>query len=160
MSDELADHRDVARRHELAAENHDRVASFWDGQGDPERAEVQREMAKYERLGAELESRRAEPIDPDPADPDPPHSGMSAAQLVESQTRQGAKQLSRILMQLATTLERSADLAEDHARRAEKAGRSDEAAEERRAAKRAREAAQHARSQAEPWLKLSQQRDG
>ena len=122
-------------------------------------------MAEYERLGAELESRWAEltdpdPADPDPADPDPAHSGMPAAQLVDRQTQQGAKQLSRIMMQLATTLERSSVLAEEHARRNEQAGRSDEAAKERHAAKRAGEAAQHARSQAERWLKLFQERDG
>jgi hypothetical protein len=69
-------------------------------------------------------------------------------------TQQGAKQAWRLLTQLATTLERSADLAEAHAHRREQAGRIDDAAVERQVADRAREAARRARSQAEEWLKV------
>lgn len=143
MSDKAAAHRDAVRRHELVAENHDRAASFWDGQGDLGRAELQREMAAYERLGAELESRWAELVDPGPTD-----SGTRAAQLVVRQTRQGVKQLCGILTQLAITLERSAELAEAHGRRRAQAGRGNDAAAERRAAKLALETAQWARPQA------------
>ena len=115
VSDRAVGHRDAADRHELAAEQHERAARFWDEQQDPDRAGLQRVMAAYERLGAELERRWAELIDTDAA-----HREVRAAELVIRHTRQGAKQASAILMQLAKTLETSAGLAEEHAQRRER----------------------------------------
>jgi hypothetical protein len=146
VSDSAVGHREAARRHEVAAEQHERAARFWDEQRDRERAGLRRVMAAYERLGAELEHRWAELVDPDAAD-----SEARAAELVIRPTRQGAKQASAILMQLANTLERSAALAEEHAQRRERAGRTEDVAAEREAAQRARAAAQRARSQADEW---------
>jgi hypothetical protein len=143
-------HRDAAGRHGAAAEQYERAARFWDEQQDPERAGLQRVLAAYERLGAELERRWAELIDPD-AD-----SEARAAELVTRHTRQGAKQASAVLMQLATTLERSAGLAEEHAQRRERAGRADDAVAEHKAAQRARQAAERARSQADEWMRVGE----
>lgn len=52
-------HLDAAAAHERAAESHARAARYWDDEGDAERAELQRDMAGYERKGAELERRWA-----------------------------------------------------------------------------------------------------
>jgi hypothetical protein len=92
----------------------------------------------------------------DLADPHEVHSEARTAELVMRHTRQGAKQASGILTQLAKTLDKSAGLADEHAQRREKAGRTDDAADERQAAERAREAAQRARRQAEEWLKIGE----
>ena len=138
----------------MAAKNHDRAAKFWDDQRDPERAGLQREMALYERNGAELERRWAELTEPNAA-----QGQTRAAELVIKHTQQGAKRIAGILTQLAITLDRSAGLAEEHAERREQAGRSDDAEQERQAARHARDAAQRARSQAEQWLKLTGEGD-
>ena len=52
-------HLKAADRHELAAQSHDRSAAYWAENGDLERAALQRELADYERSGAELERRWA-----------------------------------------------------------------------------------------------------
>ena len=148
-----ADHRNVAARHELAAQSHERVARFWDEREDPERAQLQLEMAQHERHGAELERRWVELTDPAAV-----HGEIRTAELVRRHTRQGAKQASGILTQLADTLERSAGLADEHAQRWEQTGRTADAADERQAAKRAREAAQRARWQAEEWRRIGENR--
>jgi hypothetical protein len=55
---EAADlHRSAAARHELAAEHHDRCASYWDLRHEPAHAELQRDLAAHERSAAELERR-------------------------------------------------------------------------------------------------------
>lgn len=136
----------------MAAENHDRAATYWDGRQDAARAELQREMAKYERHGAELELRWADLVDPDPN-----RRAIRAAELVLRDTQRGAKHASTILTRLANTLERSARIAEGHAVTREQTGRSDDAAQERRSAQRARTAARSARSQAEHWLKVARE---
>jgi len=51
--------REAADRHELSALLHDDAAAYWDGQGDPELAELERRNAELERAGAELERDRA-----------------------------------------------------------------------------------------------------
>jgi len=96
VSDKAADHRDAASRHEVAAESHERAAKFWEGQGDSERAGLQREMAEYERHDGELERRWAEPVHRDTAP-----SEVRAAEHVVAHARQGAKTASSILMQLS-----------------------------------------------------------
>jgi hypothetical protein len=138
----------------MAADNHDRAARYWEGQQDSERAELQREMAKYERHGAELERRWADLVDPDPA-----HRETRAAEQVMRHTREGATHASTILTRLAKTLDKSARMAELHAARREHAGHSDDAATELQSAKRARTAARRARSQAEQWLKVAHEQD-
>jgi hypothetical protein len=131
----------------MAAGNHERAAKFWEGQGDSERAALQREMAEHERRGAELERRWADLSGSDTA-----RGKVRAAEDVVAQTQQSGKTASSILVQLANTLERAAVLAEEHAQRHERAGRLDDASTERQTAQNAREAAQRARSQAEQWL--------
>ena len=138
----------------MAADNHERAAKYWEDKRDPERAELQRDMANYERHGAELERRWADLIDPDPA-----RRETRAAELALRHTRQGAKHASTILTRLANTLDRSAHIAEAHAARREQAGHGDDAAEERHSARRARTAARRARSQAQQWLKVSHDQD-
>jgi hypothetical protein len=149
MAQRSAVHRDAADRHQQAAENHDRAARFWDGQGDVERAELQRDMAAYERHGAKLESAWAELRERERAE-----RAASAVERMLSLTREHASRLSSILDQSAEELERTALLAEAHAQRSEEAGR-DDAAKERRAADRAHECARRARSQAKEWLELA-----
>jgi hypothetical protein len=39
---------------------HGRSAEFWDEQGNPDKAEHERELAEQDREGAELERQRAE----------------------------------------------------------------------------------------------------
>lgn len=136
----------------MAAENHERAARYWEGRHDTARAELQREMAKYERQGAELELRWADLVDPDPD-----RRERHAAELALKDTRQGAKHASSILARLAITLDRSARIADSHAISRDQAGRSHDAEQERQSAQRARTAAQRARSQAEQWLKVAQE---
>lgn len=147
-------HRDAARRHEMASASHARASKFWEGQGDGERAELQREMADYEQLGAQLELRWAELTDPSAVRGD-----SSGSEQVRRDTQHGAKTASWILSELAMTLDRSAALADEHAERRQAAGFYDAAADERRVAKRAREAAERARSQADQWRELHGQLD-
>jgi hypothetical protein len=52
-------HLEAAARHEQAARSHERIATYWTENGDDERAALQRELADYERVGAELERRWA-----------------------------------------------------------------------------------------------------
>ncbi len=151
VSDSATTHRAAAQRHEVAAKNHDRAATFWAEYGDLGRAELQREMAQYERLGAVLESRWAELQHPEPGRP-----GSNAADEVSTHARQGAKHVSLVLMRTARALERSAELADEHAERREREGSRDEVDEERRVAARTRTAAERARSQAEEWRKISE----
>ena len=151
MTDAAADHRDAANRHDLAAENHQRAARFWEGRGDRERAQLQHEMAEYERGGAALERRWAELVDSTT-----PNGTTCAAESVIAHARQGAKDLSAMLTRTATALERTAQLADRHAEVREQAGDGDSAAEERQAAERARTAAERARAQAAEWLKASE----
>jgi hypothetical protein len=146
-----ADHVGAAARHEAAAANHDRAARFWEDHGDASRAELQRELAEYERGGATLERRWADLVDADAA-----HGPARGAGIVLRHIRLGAKQLSANLARTAEALERSANLAEQHAQRREQSQQIDDAAQERKAAQRAREAAGHARAQAEEWLKISE----
>jgi hypothetical protein len=54
-----APHYAAAARHEDAARRHEDIAGWWDRQGDVERVSLHREMARYERWGAELERRWA-----------------------------------------------------------------------------------------------------
>ena len=137
----------------MAAENHDRTAAFWEKQGDQERSALQREMAEFERHGAELECRWADIVDPKAG------AGTTrSAEVVFGHTRQGARHLAVTLQRTARELERSARLAEEHASRREQAGRLEDAAAERRAAERAREAARRAGLQAEEWSKLVEER--
>ena len=138
----------------MAAENHERAATFWNDHGDLERAALQREMAEHERGGAALERRWAELLDPSSV-----QSTRRASEFVVRHTRRGAKRLSAILIRTAEALEKTADLAEEHAQRRERTGRTADAAEERRAAERSREAAQRARSHAEEWLTVSDGRN-
>jgi hypothetical protein len=51
--------------HEAAAREHERSAAFWEAQGDPERAALQRDLADHERQGAALERRWAALIERD-----------------------------------------------------------------------------------------------
>jgi hypothetical protein len=134
----------------MAAANHDRAAEFWVAQGDRDRAGLQHEMAEYERLGASLESRWAELLQPNHV-PAP----IRAAESHMRHAHQGARQLSAVLLRTAEALDRSAELAEKHAVRREEQGRTDDVDEERRVAARTRQAAQRARTQAEEWLKTS-----
>ena len=53
-------HEQSARRHDAAAERHADSATFWDKQGDVERAILQRDLAAYEREGAVLQRRWAD----------------------------------------------------------------------------------------------------
>jgi len=55
MQDSPDRHFEAARRHEDAANMHDRSAIFWSEQGDAERAALQRRLAEHERQGADLE---------------------------------------------------------------------------------------------------------
>lgn len=148
VSDQAADHR-AAAGHEVAADNHERAAKFWEGQGDTQRAGLQREMAAHERLGAEFERRWADLTDPKTA-----HSRVRTADNLIGHTRRGAKTASGLLTQIANTLERTAGLVEQHAHRHEQAERSDDAERGHHAAGHAREAARRARSQAEQWFTL------
>jgi hypothetical protein len=142
-------HEKAALHHERAAESHDRAARFWADQDDAERAELQRAMAEYERLGAQLERRWGELVAPGAV------RGVShAAERTLAETREGARRLSVTLSATAEALEKSAVLAEAHALRGEQDGRPGDAAEERNAAQRARDAGHRARSQAEEWLRL------
>jgi hypothetical protein len=59
IADTIANHLHAAARHLEAAANHDRVAKFWEEQGDDDRAELQRALADHERHGADLERRWA-----------------------------------------------------------------------------------------------------
>ncbi len=151
MSDSATTHLEAAQRHEVAAKNHDRAATFWTEYGDLGRAELQREMARYERLGAVLETRWAELRHPERRQP-----GSYALEEVSTHTRQGAKQLSIVLIRTARALERSAELADEHAERREREGARSEVDEERRVAARTRDAAERARTQAEEWRKISE----
>ena len=56
---EPARHLQAARRHDAAAETHERLAKVWDEYGDGERASLQRALAEHERQGATLERRWA-----------------------------------------------------------------------------------------------------
>lgn len=141
-------HRDAALSHEQAAEIHERSAAFWEGQGNPDRAGLQRQLAEYERRGAGLERALSQLTDPGPAD-----HVMSDAEQAMSRVRRNAEHLSSLLNRTADALETTAALADAHALRREQAGLTDAAGEERRVADRARESAQRARSQAEVWLK-------
>jgi hypothetical protein len=149
------DHLAAADRHETAAKSHDRAARFWHDQGDAQRAELQHEMAEFERHGAVLERRWAELAEWDGVD-----RSTAPGERVIDHTRRGAKPLSGVLTRMADALDRTASLADEHAIRREKAGRSDDAAAEREAAKRARTAAQRARSQAAQWLETHHGNDG
>jgi hypothetical protein len=44
-------------RHDAAAARHDQAAQFWGERGDAERSTLQRELASYERQGADWEWR-------------------------------------------------------------------------------------------------------
>lgn len=154
MSDRVAPHREAAERHEMAAGNHRRAAAFWDGRGDPDRAQLQREMAQYEQSGAELERRWAKLVEPNG-----PRSASRAAEFVAGRTRLSAGRLSNILIQSAEALERTAGLADQRAKTCERGGKGRDAANERQAAQRAREFAQHARSEAEKWQKMGESPD-
>ena len=50
-------HDRAAARHERAAVTHDSAAKYWDQHDEPERAELQRELAVHERQGADLERK-------------------------------------------------------------------------------------------------------
>lgn len=151
-----ADHRDAVARHELAAENHERAARFWDDRGDQVRAKLQRDLAEHERHGGQLERQWAELMDAEAHDVPEPSSGSAGrAEIAVSQLREGAKRLSSILIQTANTLERSAALAEEHARRRQEAGEPADAEKERRAAEHMRAFAERVRSQSQEWLKTS-----
>lgn len=152
MGDKAESHERAAVRHERAAEHHERSATFWDDQGDRPRAQLQRTIAEYERLGADLERWWGELADPNGARRLANTGGLTALE----DTREGARRLAATLTETAKALERSALLAEGHAERRQEAGRSDDAAQERQAGERAHEAAQRARSQAEEWLKLAE----
>jgi hypothetical protein len=52
-------HRQAQRSHAQAAARHAEAAEFWDGQGDPVRAELERRNEAIERDAAELEGDRA-----------------------------------------------------------------------------------------------------
>lgn len=60
-------HLSAAVRHEEAAATHERAAAFWEEQGDGDRAALQKEMAQYERSGADLERRWAALVERDEA---------------------------------------------------------------------------------------------
>lgn len=143
-------HRTAALRHEQAAANHDRAAVFWDRQGKPKQAGLQRDLAAYERHGAELERQWAEATDTGP-----PQSRGRSSDLAHSQTKKNAEQLASELTRMAGELEKTAAIAEEHARRRQRAGDAEDAAEERAAADRAYEYARQARSQAEGWLRIA-----
>src|SRR5437764_15035641 len=97
-----ASHRDVALRHELAAQTYDRAARFWDDQGERDRADLQREMAAYEQHGAQLEHRWADLVDEDAA-----QQANRAAQLALRQARERAMHLSSVLSRTAVALDRA-----------------------------------------------------
>ena len=150
MTDHSDHHRKAALRHEEAAKNHDRSATFWHDQGMQEEAGLQRKLADYERDGAELERQWAELTEPDPAGP-----AVSNAERARKITRENAEHLSVVLSRTAQALEQTAAVAEQHAQRRERSGRSDDAADERGVADRAREYAQRARAHAEEWHNLA-----
>lgn len=146
-------HREAASRHEAAAKSHDRAAKFWEGRGDADRSQLQRELAEHERAGAKLERRWGALVDGE--EPDTP--GHAAGRLL-GEMRQGARQLATNLSRTAEALERSAQLAEQHAERREETHGPGQGAEERRAAEVTYEAAERARSQAAEWLSLMEDR--
>jgi hypothetical protein len=145
VSDKVATHRAAAARHEQAADTHDRAAHFWAGQGDPGRAELQREMADYERQGAVLERRWGKLVEPAPP-------SASAAESIRRQVRENAQSLADCLSRTATLLEESATLAEEQSVRTNIPA--ERAAKEARVAQSARQAAERARDQAGEWSRL------
>jgi hypothetical protein len=146
VNSDRADHRQAAARHEQVAQPMSALPSSGIAAAGAS-TELQREMADYERLGANLERRSAELLDPKPAD-----RAVNAAAEARSFMQANAELLSSALSRTAEALERTVDVAEEHARRRERAGRSDDAAKEHRVADRAREYAPHAHAQAEEWL--------
>jgi hypothetical protein len=144
-------HHQAAERHEMAADNHERAARFWEERGDPDRAILQREMAAFERQGAELERRWARLVDPKG-----PLTTRRTTEITLGRTREGARALSEKLAVAADALETSAGLADEHAKRRQARGQTDGAAEELQVAERTREAARRARSEAEKWMRASQ----
>jgi hypothetical protein len=151
VTDSAGNHRSAAQRHEIAADTHDRSATFWDGRGDQPRARLQRDMAEYERQGAVLERRWADLMDADGGG-----GTTRVAELLVGETRRRARQLWLALTRTAEALDASAALADEHGQRRGEDGHETDAAAERSAAERAREAAGRARSQAEEWLRISQ----
>jgi hypothetical protein len=150
VNDEPAVHHDAAARHEQAAANHDRAAQYWEGQGDRARANLQRDLAAYERRGAVLERRWAKL-----AEPGNPATTRRTTETMLGRARNGARELAAKLAHAADALEVSAQLADEHARRRQGNGQEAEAAEERQTAERTREAARRARTEAERWLRAS-----
>jgi len=53
-------HLEAVDTHRSAAGRHDEAATFWEGQGDSERAGLERRAADLERQLAQLEQDRAE----------------------------------------------------------------------------------------------------
>ena len=145
-------HEQAAQRHEQAAQAHDRSATFWEGRGDGEQAGLQRKLADYERLGAQLERQWGQLTNPSRLTRARRGSG-SAVDLM----RKNAQLLSAVLIQTADALEQTAVLADEHAALA---GQRDSAQQERQVAGRAREFANRARTQAGEWQKLGNSSGG
>ena len=80
----------------MAAENHDRPARSWDGRGDHERAALQREMADFERKGADLERWWARIVDPED-----PSSTRRASELMLGRTERAQERCPKASESLA-----------------------------------------------------------
>jgi len=132
-----------------AAKSDDRSAVFWDDLGEPEQAGIHRELAEYQRHGAELERQWAELVDPKAA-----ARPARGAERARSLTRKNAEHVSSALNRTADALEKAARPLKSMAAGGSELDGPIALQGSVKATARAREYAQRARSQAEEWVSI------